>query len=81
MLPNELFNNEAAQRLASTCKDFRRPLALVLGHGAMLGAVHEADEGIGTHSFQLLMVTQVPVVALFAIKWLLRTPGQGVLLL
>jgi hypothetical protein len=51
-------------------------LALVLGHAAMYGVVHEADEGIPAHLFQLLMAAQVPVVAFFAIKWLPRTPRQ-----
>ena len=51
-------------------------LALVLGHAAMYGIVHEADEGTPAHLFQLLMAAQVPVVAFFAIKWLPRTPRQ-----
>lgn len=46
-------------------------LAMVLGHAAMFGVVHEADEGIAAHIFQLLMAAQVPIVAFFAIKWLL----------
>ena len=51
-------------------------LAMVLGHAAMFGIVHEADEGTAAHIFQLLMAAQVPVVAFFAIKWLPRTPRQ-----
>jgi len=51
-------------------------LALVLSHAAIYGVVHEADEGIPAHIFQLLMAGQVPVVAFFAIKWLPRAPGQ-----
>ena len=51
-------------------------LAMVLGHAAMFGVVHEADEGTPAHIFQLLMAAQVPVVAFFAIKWLPRTPRQ-----
>lgn len=50
-------------------------LALVLGHVAIYGAVHEADEGAAAHLWQLLMAGQVPVVAYFALKWLPRTPG------
>lgn len=50
-------------------------IALVLGHAALFGVVHEADEGAAAHMFQLLMVAQVPVIAFFAIKWLPRTPG------
>lgn len=52
-------------------------LALVLGHTAIFGVVHEADEGTPAHIFQLLMAGQVPIVAFFAIKWLPRTPRQA----
>jgi len=52
-------------------------LALVLGHAARFGIVHEADEGTAAHLFQMLMVAQVPVVAFFAIKWLPQTPRQA----
>jgi hypothetical protein len=52
-------------------------LALVLGHVAIFGVVHEADEGAAAHLWQLLMAGQVPVVAYFALKWLLRAPGQA----
>ena len=49
----------------------------ILGDVATHGAViHEADEGIAAHVWQLLMVGQVPVVAFFAIKWLRRAPWQ-----
>ena len=75
-LPNERLTNEAAQLLVSTGNVVRRP-AMVLGHAAMFGVVHEADEGTAVHIFQLLMVAQVPFVAFFAIKWLPRTPRQG----
>ena len=49
-------------------------LALVLGHVALSGAAHEADEGATAHIFQLLIVAQLPLVAFFAIKWLPRIP-------
>ncbi len=52
-------------------------LALVLGHAALFGVVHEADEGTAAHIFQLLMAAQVPVVAFFAIRWLPRAPRQA----
>ena len=52
-------------------------LALVLGHAARFGIVHEADEGTAAHLFQMLMVAQVPVVVFFAIKWLPHTPRQA----
>ena len=49
-------------------------LALVLGHFAMYGNLHEVDEGTPAHLFQLLMVAQVPIVGYFAIKWLPQNP-------
>ena len=49
-------------------------LALVLGHAAVFGVVHQADEGTAAHIFQLLMVGQAPIVAFFAVRWLPRTP-------
>jgi hypothetical protein len=51
-------------------------LAMVLGHAAIFGIFHEADEGAAAHIFQLLMAEQIPVVAFFATKWLPRTPRQ-----
>ena len=52
-------------------------LALVLGHVAIFGVAHEADEGTAAHLWQLLMAGQVPVVAYFALKWLPRAPRQA----
>jgi hypothetical protein len=52
-------------------------LGLVLGHAAIYGIVHEADEGTAAHLFQILMVAQVPLIAWFAIKWLPRAPFQA----
>jgi len=52
-------------------------LALVVGHLAIFGVVHEADEGTAAHLWQLLMAGQVPVVAYFAVKWLPQTPGNA----
>jgi hypothetical protein len=54
----------------------------VLGDLVTYGAVvHEADEGTAAHVWQLLMVGQAPVMALFAIKWLRRAPGQTLCIL
>ena len=52
-------------------------LATVLVHVAAFGAAREADEGTAAHIWQLLMVAQVPIVALFAIKWLPDAPRQA----
>lgn len=51
-------------------------LVLVLGHAAIFGVVHEADEGTAAHLFQILIVAQVPVGIYFAVKWLRRAPRQ-----
>ncbi len=56
-------------------------LAIVLGHAAVFGVVHEADEGTPAHIFQLLMVAQVPLVVFFAIKWLPRAPRDALQIL
>lgn len=52
-------------------------LATVLGHVVVFGAAREADEGAAAHVFQLLMIAELPIVALFAIKWLPRNPRQA----
>ena len=56
-------------------------LALVLGHLALFGVVHEADEGTAAHLWQLLMAVQVPIIAFFAIKYVPQKPKQAVLVL
>lgn len=53
-------------------------LGLVLGHLAMYGAGRQPDEGTAAHLFQLLMVAQAPLVALFAIRWVPQSPRTGV---
>lgn len=52
-------------------------LAMVVGHAASFGIVHQADEGTAAHVFQLLMVAQVPIVGFFAVEWLPRAPVQA----
>jgi MFS superfamily sulfate permease-like transporter len=56
-------------------------LGLVLGHVALYGIVHAADEGTPAHLFQLLMAAQVPVILFFAVRWLPRAPKQALLVL
>jgi hypothetical protein len=43
-------------------------LALVLGHAAVHGQVHELDEGTAAHGFQLPMVLQLPLLAVHAAR-------------
>ena len=56
-------------------------LATVLGHVAIFGVAREADEGTAAHVFQLLMVTQLPIIMFFAIKWLPQDPRQTLLVM
>lgn len=56
-------------------------LALVLGHVAIYGIVHEADEGTPAHLFQLLMAGQVPIILYFVATWLPREPRQALQML
>jgi hypothetical protein len=51
-------------------------LLMVLGHVAIFGVVHEADEGTTAHIFQILITAQMPLVAFFAIKYLPRAPKE-----
>ena len=56
-------------------------LALVLGHVALFGVVHEADEGTAAHIWQILMAAQVPIIAFFALKYVPQKPKQALLIL
>jgi hypothetical protein len=56
-------------------------LSLVLGHIAIFGVARQADEGAAAHLWQLLMAGQIPVIAVFAVRWLPRTPGPALLVL
>jgi hypothetical protein len=56
-------------------------LATVLGHVAIFGVAREADEGTAAHVFQLLMLTQLPIMMFFAVKWLRRNPRQALLVM
>lgn len=56
-------------------------LGLVLGHAAIYGVVHEADEGTPAHLFQLLLAAQLPMVAWFAIRWLPGAPRPALAVL
>jgi hypothetical protein len=42
------------------------------------GVEPERDEGAVAHLWQLLMGAQLPVIALFAFRWLRRAPRQAV---
>ncbi len=56
-------------------------LAMVLGHFAIYGNLHEVDEGATAHIWQLLMAGHLPVALYFAIKWLPRAVRPALLVL
>lgn len=53
-------------------------LATVLVFLALHGPAPQPDEGAAAHIWQLLMAGQVPIVLLFGIKWVPRSPRQAV---
>jgi hypothetical protein len=56
-------------------------LTLVLSHAAIFGIVHEADESTAAHVWQILMATQLPILAYFIFKWLPRQPKESLQIL
>ena len=52
-------------------------LCLVLVNVSVYGIAHQTDEGTAAHLWQLLMAGQMPIVLLFAIRWLPRAPRQA----
>ena len=56
-------------------------LALVIGYAAIVGVIHHTDEGAPARLFQLLLLAQLPIMAMFAIRWLPRAPKQALLVL
>ena len=56
-------------------------LVMLLGYVAIFGIVQHEDEGAPAHIFQLIMVTQLPIIAYFGIKWLPKRPKQSLLVL
>lgn len=56
-------------------------LLLVLGHAAVFGVVHEADEGAAAHTWQILMAGQVPILGYFMLRWLPVRPRESLKLL
>jgi hypothetical protein len=48
----------------------------IIVHIIAAGTAPQADEGAAAHAWQLLMALQLPLIALFAIKWLREAPRQ-----
>ena len=46
-----------------------------------LPIVHEADEGVMAHLFQIWLVLEAFLILFFAVKWLPERPRQAVLVL
>lgn len=56
-------------------------LSTVVVYVVRFGVARQPDEGTAAHLWQLLMVGQVPVIALFAVRWLPEAPRQALLVL
>ena len=56
-------------------------LTFLLGFVALFGIVQHEDEGTPAHIFQILMVTQLPIIAIFAIKWLPKRTKPSMVIL
>jgi hypothetical protein len=56
-------------------------LATVLIQIARFGVAREADEGTAAHLWQILMAGQLPIIALFAIKWVPKNPKPALAVL
>ena len=56
-------------------------LLTVMVYAAMFGTAPQADEGAAAHIWQLLMVGQVPVTAIFAFQWFPAVPRQALAVL
>jgi len=56
-------------------------LATVLIYVAMFGVARQADEGTAAHIWQILIATQIPIIAVFIIKWLPRNPIKALAVL
>ena len=52
-------------------------LVTVLAYVASYGGAPQPDEGTAAHVWQLLMGAQVPIVGVFAVKWLPEAPRQA----
>lgn len=55
--------------------------SLILYVRATVGVTHQPDEGMPARVFQLLMLLQTPIVAVFAWKWVPCSPRSAALVL
>lgn len=52
-------------------------LATIAAFIALHGTAPQADEGAAAHIWQILMVSQIPIMLFFAVKWVPRMPRQA----
>jgi hypothetical protein len=56
-------------------------LSMILGYVAIFGIVQHQDEGVPARIFQLIMLAQLPIVGVFAFKWLPKRTTQALVVL
>ena len=56
-------------------------LAMVLTTIGISGAVRQEDEGTQAHVFQIWLVLEMVLVAVFAVEWVPRRPKQALVVL
>ena len=56
-------------------------LSVVIVQVVKFGAAREPDEGAAAHIWQLLMAGQLPVIVFFAVRWIPKSPRQGLAVL
>jgi hypothetical protein len=56
-------------------------IAIEITHIVFFGTARQPDEGTAAHLWQLLMAGQLPMVALFGIRWLPQAPRYALLIL
>src|SRR5437868_346690 len=55
--------------------------AIMLISFSIYGVVHEADEGVGAHLFQIFLMVQAFAVMFFAVRWLPINPKPALVVL
>ena len=56
-------------------------LAVIAIHIARFGPAPQPDEGTSAHLWQLLMGLQIPIIGVFAIRWLPQSPRPSLIVL
>lgn len=56
-------------------------IAVLVYFFTVYGIVHDEDEGVAAHLFQLWLVLEVLMIPFFAIKWLPQQPKQAAVIL